>query len=89
MGKDACTATPWSKERGRHARQQELRLPHASGLVEIWSIMFETYCLDKANEFQPGKFDVMKEIMPNYEPCVSAPGGAWETEQSKQDTPLS
>ena len=43
---------------------------------------FETFCLDMANQFEPGKFDVMKEIMPNYEPpASSAQGGQIDLEE--------
>ena len=72
MGKDACTGTPWGgfDEAGNPANN--FGCPTPTGLVELWPIMFETFCLDKANEYEPGKFDVMKEIMPNYEPPVSA-----------------
>ena len=87
MGKDACTAAPWSANEDGSPADNNFGCPTPSGLVEIWPMMFEYYCLDKANEFYPGKFDVMKEIMPNYEPCVSAPGGAWETESSKTEYP--
>lgn len=88
MGKDACTAAPWSANEDGSPANNNFGVPTASGLVEIWSVMFETYCIDKANEFEPGKFDPLKEMMPNYEPCVSAPGGAWETEESKTEYPI-
>ncbi|MCI8424783.1 MAG: molybdopterin-dependent oxidoreductase [Adlercreutzia sp.] len=87
MGKDACTAAPWSMdENGQPVAN--FGCPTPSGLVEIWPMMFETYCLDKANEFEPGKFDVMKEIMPNYEPARTAPGGEWDSEASAEEYPI-
>ena len=43
---------------------------------------FETYCIDMANEFEPGKFDPIKEMMPNYEPpASSADGGKIDLEE--------
>ena len=55
--------------------------PTPSGLVELWPIAFETLCLDRANEFEPGKFDVMAEIMPNYEEPASGPCGTVDTNE--------
>ena len=56
--------------------------PTPTGLVSFWSMEFETFCLDMANQFEPGKFDVMKEIMPNYEPpASSAQGGQIDLEE--------
>lgn len=37
--------------------------------------MFETYCVDKANEFNPGKFDLVHEMMPHYDEPKSGPKG--------------
>ena len=88
MGKDACTAAPWSVDENGNPTDANFGCPTPSGLVEFWPMMFETYCLDKANEFEPGKFDVIKEMMPNYEPCRTAPGGEWDSEESAQNYPL-
>ena len=69
MGKDACTAAPWSvDDSGQPVNNFGCPTPNA--LVEFWSMAFETYCIDMANEFEPGKFDPIKEMMPNYEPPV-------------------
>ena len=53
--------------------------PTSNGLVQFWSMAFETYCLDKANEFEPGKFDVIKEMMPVFEEPASGPNGTVDT----------
>ena len=74
MGKDACTAAPWSvDEAGQPVNNFGCPTPNA--LVEFWSMAFETYCIDMANEFEPGKFDPIKEMMPNYEPPSSSADG--------------
>ena len=88
MGKDACTAAPWSVDEKGQPTDANFGCPTPSGLVEFWPMMFETYCIDKANEFEPGKFDVVKEMMPNFEPCRTAPGGEWDSEESKQNYPI-
>ena len=81
MGKDACTAAPWSvDDSGQPVNNFGCPTPNA--LVEFWSIAFETYCIDMANEFEPGKFDPIKEMMPNYEPpASSADGGKIDLEE--------
>lgn len=83
MGKDACTAAPWSGTYDKNGNPtNNFGCPTPSGLVELWSIGFETWCLDRANEYNPGKFDVIKEIMPNYEPpASSAQGGQIDLEE--------
>ena len=74
MGKDACTAAPWSvDEEGNPVNN--FGCPTPTGLVQFWPMAFETLCLDKANEFQPGKFDVIKEMMPVFEEPKSGPNG--------------
>ena len=74
MGKDACTAAPWSvDDSGQPVNNFGCPTPNA--LVEFWSMAFETYCIDMANEFEPGKFDPIKEMMPNYEPPASSADG--------------
>ena len=88
MGKDACTAAPWSVDEKGQPTDANFGCPTPSGLVEFWPMMFETYCIDKANEFEPGKFEVVKEMMPNFEPCRTAPGGEWDSEESKQNYPI-
>lgn len=81
MGKDACTAAPWSvDEAGQPLNNFGCPTPNA--LVEFWSMAFETFCIDMANEFEPGKFDPIKEMMPNYEPpASSADGGNIDLEE--------
>ena len=81
MGKDACTAAPWSvDDSGQPVNNFGCPTPNA--LVEFWSMAFETYCIDMANEFEPGKFDPIKEKMPNYEPpASSADGGKIDLEE--------
>ena len=81
MGKDACTAAPWSvDDSGQPVNNFGCHTPNA--LVEFWSMAFETYCIDMANEFEPGKFDPIKEMMPNYEPpASSADGGKIDLEE--------
>ena len=81
MGKDACTAAPWSvDDSGQPVNNFGGPTPNA--LVEFWSMAFETYCIDMANEFEPGKFDPIKEMMPNYEPpASSADGGKIDLEE--------
>ena len=81
MGKDACTAAPWSvDDSGQPVNNFGCPTPNA--LVEFWSMAFETYCIDMANEFEPGKFDPIKEMMPNYEPpASSADGGKIDLEE--------
>ncbi len=81
MGKDACTAAPWSvDDSGQPVTNFGCPTPNA--LVEFWSMAFETYCIDMANEFEPGKFDPIKEMMPNYEPpASSADGGKIDLEE--------
>ena len=49
--------------------------PTPTGLVEFWPLVFETYCVDKANEFNPGKFDLVHEMMPHYDEPKSGPKG--------------
>ena len=81
MGKDACTAAPWSvDDSGQPVNNFGCPTPNA--LVEFWSMAFETYCIDMANEFEPCKFDPIKEMMPNYEPpASSADGGKIDLEE--------
>ena len=81
MGKDACAAAPWSvDDSGQPVNNFGCPTPNA--LVEFWSMAFETYCIDMANEFEPGKFDPIKEMMPNYEPpASSADGGKIDLEE--------
>ena len=81
MGKDARTAAPWSvDDSGQPVNNFGCPTPNA--LVEFWSMAFETYCIDMANEFEPGKFDPIKEMMPNYEPpASSADGGKIDLEE--------
>ena len=81
MGKDACPAAPWSvDDSGQPVNNFGCPTPNA--LVEFWSMAFETYCIDMANEFEPGKFDPIKEMMPNYEPpASSADGGKIDLEE--------
>ena len=81
MGKDACTAASWSvDDSGQPVNNFGCPTPNA--LVEFWSMAFETYCIDMANEFEPGKFDPIKEMMPNYEPpASSADGGKIDLEE--------
>ena len=81
MGKDACTAAPWSvDDSGQPVNNFGCPTPNAR--VEFWSMAFETYCIDMANEFEPGKFDPIKEMMPNYEPpASSADGGKIDLEE--------
>ena len=74
MGKDACTAAPWSVDEAGNP-VNNFGCPTPTGLVQFWPMAFETLCLDKANEFQPGKFDVIKEMMPVFEEPASGPGG--------------
>lgn len=74
MGKDACTAAPWSVDEAGNP-VNNFGCPTPTGLVQFWPMAFETLCLDKANEFQPGKFDVIKEMMPVFEEPKSGPGG--------------
>ena len=82
MGKDACTAAPWSTDPETGQPVNNFGCPTPTGLVSFWSMEFETFCLDMANQFEPGKFDVMKEIMPNYEPPTSsAQGGQIDLEE--------
>lgn len=82
MGKDACTAAPWSTDPETGQPVNNFGCPTPTGLVSFWSMEFETFCLDMANQFEPGKFDVMKEIMPNYEPpASSAQGGQIDLEE--------
>ena len=48
MGKDACTAAPWSvDDSGQPVNNFGFPTPNA--LVEFWSMAFETYCIDMAN----------------------------------------
>ena len=45
MGKDACTAAPWSvDDSGQPVNNFGCPTPNA--LVEFWSMAFETYCID-------------------------------------------
>ena len=82
MGKDPCSATPWSADPETGQPVNNFGCPTANGLVQFWSMPFETYCIDKVNEVQPGKFDVIKEMMPNYEPpASSAQGGQIDLEE--------
>lgn len=74
MGKDACTAAPWSVDEAGNP-VNNFGCPTPTGLVQLWPMAFETLCLDKANEFQPGKFDVIKEMMPVFEEPASGPNG--------------
>ena len=81
MGKDACTAAPWSVDDSGQP-VSNFGCPTPNALVEFWSMAFETYCIDMANEFEPGKFDPIKEMMPNYEPpASSADGGKIDLEE--------
>ena len=78
MGKDACTASPWSvDDNGQPVNNFGCPTPNA--LVEFWPMAFETYCIDKANEFEPGKFDVIGEMMPRFEEPKSGPNGDVDT----------
>ncbi|MCR5582882.1 MAG: molybdopterin-dependent oxidoreductase [Eggerthellaceae bacterium] len=74
MGKDACTAAPWSMDKETGKPVANFGCPTPNALVEFWSMGFETFCLDKANEFEPGKFDVIYEMMPHYEEANSFSG---------------
>ncbi len=79
MGKDACTAAPWGGLDENGQPMNNFGCPTSNGLVQFWPMAFETYCLDKANEFEPGKFDVIKEMMPVFEEPASGPNGTVDT----------
>ena len=79
MGKDACTGTPWGGFDENGQPMNNFGCPTSNGLVQFWPMAFETYCLDKANEFEPGKFDVIKEMMPVFEEPASGPNGTVDT----------
>ncbi len=80
MGKDACTAAPWSvDDEGKPVNN--FGCPTPNGLVEFWPMVFESICLDKANEYEPGKFDVIKEMMPTFEEPSSGPKGDVDTSE--------
>ncbi len=80
MGKDACTAAPWSvDDQGKPVNN--FGCPTPNGLVEFWPMVFESICIDKANEFEPGKFDLIKEMMPVFEEPASGPKGTVDTKE--------
>ena len=76
IGKDACTGSTFSAafdDAGNPVNN--FGCPTPTGLVEFWPLVFETYCVDKANEFNPGKFDLVHEMMPHYDEPNSGPKG--------------
>ena len=76
IGKDACTGSTFSAafdDAGNPVNN--FGCPTPTGLVEFWPLVFETYCVDKANEFNPGKFDLVHEMMPHYDEPKSGPKG--------------
>ena len=74
MGKDACTAKLFTcDENGQPVNN--FGMPTPTGLAEFWPLLFETYCVDKANEYEPGKFDLLHEMLPHFDEPASGPNG--------------
>lgn len=76
ISKDACTGAPFSvgyDDKGMPVNN--FGCPTPTGLVEFWPLAFETYCVDKANEFHPGKFELLHSMMPHYDEPKSGPVG--------------
>lgn len=68
IGKDACSGAPFSQD-----LNQNFGFPTPSGLAEFWPMIFESIAIDKANEFEPGRYDLLTEMMPHYEEPISSP----------------
>ncbi len=79
MGKDACTGALFSSDLETGQPVNNFGCPTPTALVEFWPMMFETYCIDKANELQPGKFDLLHEMMPHFDEPASGPKGTVDT----------
>lgn len=75
MGKDACTGMPWKADEETGEPVDNFGFPTPTALCEFWPILFETYAIDMANEFEPGRYDLIYEMMPHYEEPASGPKG--------------
>ena len=74
MGKDACTGKLFTcDEKGEPVNN--FGCPTPTALVEFWPLLFENYCVDRANEIEPGRYDLLHEMMPHFDEPASGPGG--------------
>ena len=74
MGKDACTGKQFTcEEKGEPVNN--FGCPTPTALVEFWPLLFENYCVDRANEIEPGRYDLLHEMMPHFDEPASGPGG--------------
>lgn len=76
IGKDACKGAPFSEDMNKN-----FGFPTPTALAEFWPLLFETVAIDKANEFEPGRYDVLYEMMPHYEEPHSGPKGTVDTDE--------
>ncbi|MDR0515202.1 MAG: molybdopterin-dependent oxidoreductase [Coriobacteriaceae bacterium] len=76
IGKDACGGSPFSADLNAN-----FGFPTPSALAEFWPLIWETFALDKANESSPGKFDVVREMMPRFDEPASGPQGDADTDK--------
>lgn len=66
MGKDACTGKLFTcDEKGEPVNN--FGCPTPTALVEFWPLLFENYCVDRANEIEPGRYDLLHEMMPHFD----------------------
>ncbi len=73
MGKDACTGKLFTcDEKGEPVNN--FGCPTPTALVEFWPLLFENYCVDRANEIEPGRYDLLHEMMPHFDEPASGPG---------------
>ncbi|MEG0376775.1 MAG: molybdopterin dinucleotide binding domain-containing protein, partial [Raoultibacter sp.] len=75
MGKDACTAKLFNCDAVTGQPVDNFGFPTPTALTEFWPILFETYAIDKANEYEPGRYDLIHEILPHYDEPASGPRG--------------
>lgn len=82
MGKDACTGKLFNCDAETGEPVDNFGFPTPTALCEFWPMLFENYCVDKANEYEPGRYDLIEEMLPRFEEPLSGPlGGVVDTEE--------
>ena len=75
MGKDACTGKLFSCDNETGEPVNNFGFPTPTALAEFWPMLFEAYAVDRANEFEPGKYDLLHEMLSHYDEPASGPKG--------------
>lgn len=75
MGKDACSGELFSADPETGQPVDNFGFPTPTALAEFWPLLFETYAVDKANEYEPGRYDLIHEMLPHYDEPASGPKG--------------